>query len=705
MVDLNALLAPASVAIVGASADELTLRGRLTHTMLMHPYPGRLHLVSRSRSAILDRPTVPSLTAIGEPIDLAVLLVPASVVAKALEEAGRCGVCAAAVIASGFAEEQGQAGAVLQRKIKDVARHHGILLNGPNSEGFVVPARGLAATFSPVLDSPLPDAVWGEAMFRPLSIIAQSGALGFGLYEIARHKGLPVDHVITTGNEACLDVCDYLEHVLDHGDAGVFVLYVEEIRDGRRFMALARRALIEGRPIALAKSGVSEAGRRSAISHTGALAGSDSVYDAVFRRLGIARAGGMEELIDIAATFARYIPCQRPEGRRIGIASSSGGAAAWFADSCVSTGLDVPALDAVTRARIDPLLPSYGSSANPVDATAQAIHAVGYAGFIEILSESSSVDMVAQVATLGTTKIMERESGKLAAVSRRLAKPAVMWSYTIPARRSIEIAARAGVPLMTDMRHAARALAALADHTEALHTGVAPFDELPDPVPNLSENRVVLCEAEAREVLSACGVPAGPAELVTSPEAAVAAWRRFERPVALKAQSPDIPHKSEIGAVALDLSDEAAVRAACQTILDNVLTSSPTAELRGVLVQPMADPGVETIVGSVTDPTFGPTVMVGIGGLFAENLRDFVLSPAPVDEAEARAMIGRLKGASLFAGGRGRPPVDTEALAALIVRVSSMAMAHNNRIVEIDLNPVIVQARGLTLADALIVTT
>lgn len=705
MVDLRALLAPASVAIVGASADELTLRGRLTHTMVMHPYPGPLHLVSRSQSTILDRPTVPSLTAVGEPIDLAVFLVPASAVAETLEEAGRCGVRAATVIASGFAEEQGQAGTVLQRKIRDVARHHGILLNGPNSEGFVVPARGLAATFSPVLDRSLPEAVWGETMFRPLSIIAQSGALGFGLYEIARHKGLPVDHVITTGNEACLDVCDYLEHVLDHGDAGVFVLYVEEIRNGRRFMALARRALIEGRPVALAKSGVSEAGRRSAISHTGALAGADSVYDAVFRRLGIARAGGMEELIDIAATFARYIPRQRPEGRRIGIASSSGGAAAWFADSCVSTGLDVPALDADSRARIDPLLPSYGSSANPVDATAQAIHAVGYAGFIDVLSESSSIDMVAQVATLGTTKIMERESGKLAEVSRRLAKPAVMWSYTIPARRSIEIAARAGVPLMADMRHAARAMAALADHAEAFHASMVPFDDLPDPIPNPSENRVVLCEAEAREVLSSCGVPVGPAELAASPEAAVSAWRRFERPVALKVQSPDIPHKSDIGAVALDLSDEAAVKAAYRKVLDNVITRSPTAELRGVLVQPMADPGVETIVGSVTDPTFGPMVMVGLGGLFAEALRDFVLSPAPVDEAEARAMIGRLKGASLFAGARGRPPSDTEALVALIVRVSTVAMARNNRIAEIDLNPVIVQAHGLTVADALIVTT
>ena len=705
MVDLRALLAPASVAIVGASADELTLRGRLTHTMVMHPYPGPLYLVSRSRSTILDRPTVPSLTAVDEPIDLAVLLVPASAVAETLEEAGRCGVRAATVIASGFAEEQGQAGTVLQRRIRDVARHHGILLNGPNSEGFVVPARGLAATFSPVLDRSLPEAVWGETMFRPLSIIAQSGALGFGLYEIARHKGLPVDHVITTGNEACLDVCDYLEHVLDHGDAGVLVLYVEEIRNGRRFMALARRALIEGRPIALAKSGVSEAGRRSAISHTGALAGSDSVYDAVFRRLGIARAGGMEELIDIAATFARYIPRQRPEGRRIGIASSSGGAAAWFADSCVSTGLDVPALDADSRARIDPLLPSYGSSANPVDATAQAIYAVGYAGFIEILSESPSIDMVAQVATLGTTKIMERESGKLAAVSRRLAKPTVMWSYTIPARRSIEIAARAGVPLMADMRHAARAMAALADHAEAFHASMAPFNELPDPIPNPSGNGVVLCEAEAREVLSSCGVPVGPAELAASPEAAVSAWRRFERPVALKVQSPHIPHKSDIGAVALDLSDEAAVRAAYRKVLDNVLTSSPTAELRGVLVQPMADPGVETIVGSVTDPTFGPMVMVGLGGLFAETLRDFVLSPAPVDEAEARAMIGRLKGASLFAGTRGRPPSDTEALVALIVRVSTVTLARNNHIAEIDLNPVIVQAHGLTVADALIVTT
>lgn len=698
MVDLTPLLAPASVAIVGASCDELTLRGRLTHTMLQHPFRGRLHLVSRSRSTILNRPTAPSLSAIGESIDLAVLLVPASAVAEALEEAGRCGIGAAAVIASGFAEERGQNGAALQREITEVARHHGILLNGPNSEGFVVPASGLAPTFSPVLDQPLPEAVWGESMFRPLSIIAQSGALGFGLYEIARHKGLPVGHVITTGNEACLSVCDYLEHLLDHGDEGAFVLYVEEIRDGRRFMALARRALVEGRPITLAKSGVSEAGRRSAISHTGALAGSDSVYDAVFRRLGVARADGMEELVDIAAAFARYVPCQRPEGRRIGIASSSGGAAAWFADACVSTGLEVPTLDAASRARIDPLLPSYGSSANPVDATAQAIYPVGYAGFIAILSESSSVDMVGLVATLRATTIMERDSGKLA-------KPAVMWSYTIPARESMEIAARAGVPLMADMRHAARALSALADHAEAFHASMAPFNEPPGPIPDLSKRRGVLCETEAREVLSSGGIPVGPAELATSADEAVAALRRFERPVALKAQSPDVPHKSDFGAVVLGLSDEEAVRTAYRNILDDILASFPAAELRGVLVQPMAEPGVETIVGSMTDPTFGPIVLVGLGGILAESLRDFALSPAPVGEAEARAMIDQLRGSSLFAGARGQPPADTEALVALVVRVSALAMAHHDRIAEIDLNPVIVQEHGLTLADALIVTT
>ena len=706
MADLGRLLAPRSIAVVGASPDSSVLRGRLTRTLLLHPYAGGVHLVSRSHPEILGHVTRPSLAAIGEPIDLAVVLAPAAAVPDALEEAAACGIGAAVVVASGFAEEGSAEGRALQARIAEIAARHDLAVMGPNSEGYVNAALGLCPTFSPVCDAPLEAEPWGSEMFGSLAIVAQSGALGFGFFDLALQRGLPVSHVITTGNEVCLGLDDYLEWLLDSTDAAAFALFVEDVRDGPRFMKLAERALDERRPIALAKVGASEAGGRSAVSHTGALAGSDAAYEAVFRRLGMARARGMDELIDTAAALARWRHMP-PAGRRVGIASSSGGAAGWLADVCTGEGLEVPLLDPAARARIDAVLPPYGSSANPVDATAQAIYRVGYAGFIEMLASAGNVDTVAMVSTLKSTRIVEAEREALAVASRAVEKPVVMWSYTTPVPLSREIVTRAGIPIMATMESAARALVALDRYGRAVarRGAVSP----PPPRANaavaarLAAGGQVLCEALAREVLAAWGLPVGRAELAADAAAAVAAWRAFGGPVALKLQSPDLPHKTEAGGVRLGLDSSEDVAGAFADILTAAQRHAPDAQVLGVLAQPMAAEGIEMIVGTRHDERFGPMVLVGLGGILAEIIGDTMLRPAPVTVAEAYEMIAGLRGARVLQGVRGRPPADTGALAELVAAVSCLAVAHGEAIAEIDLNPVIVHVHGLTLADALIV--
>lgn len=691
--------------MVGASPDESVLRGRLTRTVLLHPYPGTIHLVSRSHGEILGRRTAPSLAALGEAVDLAVVLAPAAAVPDTLEEAAAAGIAAAVVVASGFAEEGSTEGRALQDRVAAIARRTGMAVMGPNSEGFVNTALRLCPTFSPVLDDPFDDAPWGAEAFGSLAIVAQSGALGFGLYDIARSRGLPVSHVVTTGNEASLGLNDYLEYLLDCTDAAAFVLFVEDVRDGPRFMALARRALGERRPIALAKVGASEAGNRSAISHTGSLAGSDAAHEAVFARYGIARARGMDELVDMAAVLARFrnLP---PSGRRVGIASSSGGAGGWLADICSGEGLEVPELDSVARARIDAVLPSYGSSANPVDATAQAILKVGYAGFIDLMERAGNVDMVAMVSTLKSTRIAAAERETLPAVGHAVTKPVVMWSYTKPAPLSLEVAMRSGIPVMTTMQTAARALAALESYGRAAATKEAH----PAPVSRAVGTRLavagpVLCEAEARQVLADWGIATGPARLAGDAAEAVEAWHAMGGPVALKVQSADLPHRTEAGGVLLGCDDADAVERGFDQVMTAARRHAPHARLLGVLVQPMAPPGVEVIVGTTRDARFGPMVLVGLGGIFAEVLRDTALAPAPVSGEQARAMIEGLKGAPLLQGARGRPPADVGALARLVAQVSALASAHRDTIAGIDLNPVIVHAAGLSIADALLVCT
>lgn len=706
MADLEALLAPRSIAIIGASPDTGIIRGKLQQVLQARHYPGRLYPVSRSYAEVQGRRAYPSIADVPERVDLAIVVVPANVVPAALEECGRSGVKAAYIISSGFAEEAGSEGAALQDAVRDLARRYDMAVCGPNAEGFFNAPADLVATFSSTVcdyDTPmLPQVAKG----RRIAVIAQSGGIGFAFFHRGRPRELRFDFTVSTGNEVALESFAFVEHLVEADKADIILMYLESVKDRQGFLTAAAKAADRGRPLIVAKMGRSEVGQRAAASHTASLAGADSAYDALFRRCGIIRADDMDAMLDAAAAFAF---CPLPKGGRVAVMSGSGGAGVWMADTLAVHGLEVPPLDAATREEIQALIPSFGSAGNPVDLTAAAIHKVGYARVIEILQRSPMIDAVVVVGSLPNTQRLRNEREIFARVAAHPEKPVMFCAYTMAAQDAVALGAEVGMPIFNSMSNCARALRAMVEYRhfqERWHRRDTSLVAPPDPTlrDRLRGMGRVLCECEAKDLLAAYGVPRLSEILAFDAEAAAGAAARLGFPVALKIQSPDLPHKTEVGGVVLNLQTPDSVRGAFDEILDRARAASPGADLRGVLVQRMAPRGQEIILGVSRDPTFGPMLMIGLGGIHVEVLRDVAFASAPVTEAEARSLLGELRGAKLLDGVRGAPPADVDALVALMVQVSQLAAEFADDIEEIDLNPVLVHpaGQGLTVVDALI---
>ncbi len=707
MPDLDALLSPRSIAIIGASPDHGIIRGKIQHVLQHRGFPGAIHPISRSHAEVQGRRAHASIAEVPERVDHAIIIIPAAGVAEALEACGRAGVKAATIISSGFAEEAGEAGPARQAEIRAIARAHDMAVCGPNAEGFFNLAAQVVATFSPAVENFAQSLAPDTAKGRRISVLSQSGGVGFSFYHRGRPRQLRFQHVVSTGNEAALDAFTIALHLIETDATDIILAYIEGVKDVAAFRRAADAAAARGVPIIVAKMGRSEAGRRAAASHTAALAGADAVYDAVFRRHGVIRAAHMDEMLDIAAGFAF---CPSPAGGRIGVMSGSGGAAVWMTEMLAAAGLEVPPLDPATRATCEALMPSFGSAANPVDLTAGAIGKVGYAHVVEILQRSPVLDAVVIAGSVASAKRLQADRPVLAQVAAHADKPVMFCAYTAAAQEAVDVAAEVGVPVFTAMPGCARALAAMAEHRRFLARWRArAADPAPRPDPGvLAALRGAagssLPEHAAKALLAPFGIPRPEEALAGDAEAAAAAAARIGFPVALKIQSPDIPHKTEVGGVALGLADAGAVRAAFAAMLDRARTAHPGARIDGALVQRMAPPGVEVILGIQRDPDFGPVLMVGMGGILVEVLQDIALAPAPVTEAEARDLLAGLRGAPLLAGVRGRPPADVAALAALMARLSRFAADHAEAIGSIDLNPVLVhpEGQGLTVVDALI---
>jgi acyl-CoA synthetase (NDP forming) len=707
--DISKLLDAKSVAVVGASPDATRLRGILFDVLTRGDYAGRIYPVTPSHDEVMGHKAYKTVADIPETVDLAILAIPAGAVVSELERCGAAGIKAAAIVTSGFAEQAGSEGEAMQRDLSAVIEKYDMAVTGPNSLGFINFAAGLAPTFSPAIaraSLPLiPE--WHDEGGR-VAVIAQSGAIGFGIYDRGRLREIPFRYVITTGNEAGLRAFDIVDYLLDEGETEVFALFLEDIRDGDQFRRVAAKALAAGKPILAVKIGRSQAAQESAASHTGAMVGSDRVNRTVMEAYGVTICEDLDQLVDYTAAFY-HNRTKLPRGRRIGISAGTGGGGGWIADQCDAFGLEVPVLDAAARKAIDTILPEYGSSRNPVDGTAQAIGEIGNAALAHLTSQSTNIDATIMICSARAAYRFEKERDSFLQLGRDGAKPSVTWTYTWPTQETVAFFASAGVPLYTDTANAAGAMAALATYRETRDGFAAP---LAQSEVNDTERQTLAVtigdagyEHAARTLLSAHGIGTVQGVLVDSAEAAAVAMRAISGRAVMKIQSPDILHKTEAGGVRLAIETPEAAAAAYEELVASAKAYNTAARIAGVLVEPMAPTGVELILGVQNDSSFGPTIMVGLGGIFTEIFEDTVLSLPVAGRDQAISLLKRLKGAPLLFGARGRPPADVVAAADLIVALSRFAVLASDKIDSIDLNPVIVhsEGHGLSVVDALIV--
>ncbi len=694
---LDSFFAPSRIAIIGASQDGAKIPGLLLNFLRKNSFPGEICPVNPKYAEINGLRCYPALSAIGKPIDLAIVIIPARFVLGALEECASHGVKHAIIISSGFAEEGGDSIA-MQDAIAALARRSGMRVSGPNAEGFYNELQQVAATFSPTVDIK-PDAPRLIATSKRIGIVAQSGGIGFAFYNRARALGIAMSYVISTGNEADLGAGECLDYMIQDEVTDVVMLFIEGIRDVDHFITAAKRAADNGKTVIVTKVGRSGAGERAAASHTASMAGFTAAYDAVFARYGFIVSNDLDEAVAIAAALTSN---PLPKGDRVAVLTVSGGAGIWGADAVSAQGLQVPELSPEVQGQIRSMIPSYGSPRNPIDITAQAVHSGGLQTTLELLAASDEVDAILVVLSLSNDTRIPFKLAELKPVIDAQLKPIVFYSYTLPSHFARASLAEAGVVVLPGLTHVSTAMKAMvtraqfsaAGHSQALAT-----------VPQLRPSAPSLSEHDSKRLLAEAGVTIPDDVLVQDVSALADAVSRVGLPLAMKIQSRDIPHKSEVSGVHLNLTSLEAVRAAYRDMLESVGAQRPAADLQGVLVSPMAAKGVEIIIGTLNDATFGPMVMVGFGGVTTELFRDVVYRPAPVSADDARLMIDSLKAAPLLHGFRGAALADVAALTQLIAQVSALAAASRETVSEIELNPVLVHpaGQGVTIVDALVV--
>jgi len=683
---------PAGIAIIGASTAPAKLGFGVARNLAQSGYTGAIHFVNPRGGRLLGRPIHPTLADVPDPVDLAVLIVPAPQVPEVLVEAGRRGI-RAAIIASGGFRETGPEGALLEEECLRVAHEHAIRLIGPNCVGLIDTHLPLDTTFLPP-PGPTP----GDIAF-----ISHSGAICAAVIDWARGQGFGLSHLISLGNQIDVGETDVLAPMAADPDTKVITLYLEGIRDGRRFVRAAREVTRE-KPIIAVKVGRYEAGRRAVAGHTGALAGQESAFNAAFRRAGVIRANTVEELFDWARTLAW---CPLPAGPNVAVLTNAGGPGVTAADALESLGLRAAALSPETVAALRAILPANAGLHNPVDMLAAAT-AGQYVDSLRILLDDPGVDSVMVILPPPPMESAGGVARAIIPIILAATKPvviALMGERMI--QEAVEYFRAARVP---EYRFPERAAAALAVLTERAAKVRAAAGEIERPRPagiHPDEARRILDDRRAADVaddaflpyevvcelLAAYGIPTPAAALATTAAEAVDIAWRVGFPVVLKVASPDIVHKSEVGGVLLNLQSPDEVKAGFATVTANAQTAEPAARLDGVHVQHMITSGQEVIIGAVRDPQFETIVMFGSGGVEVEGLRDVEFSLAPLNEAEADVLIDGTWAGRRLAGFRNLPPADRAAVVDLIRRLGQLA-ADFPELAEIELNPVRVLGVG-----------
>jgi acyl-CoA synthetase (NDP forming) len=704
---IDAIFNPASVAVIGASRDPEKWGNLMARSLVESDYQGELYLVNPKGEEVLGRKTYASVLAIEGPVDLAIIGIPPSKVPDAVRDCVEKEVKGVIIVTAHFGEYS-QEGKQAERELVRIARIGGTRIVGPNCIGVYNSAINLNTTFSP-----LPPG--------PFAFLTQSGNLGLEISYFAGKRGLGFSKFASIGNQIDLQMHELLDCVKDDPHTGAILLYIEGLKDGRGFLRVAREATAI-KPVLALKVGVSSAGARAAASHTGALAGSDQVYDAAFRQAGVFRVGNSTDLLDIGEALVK---CPLPRGNRVGIICNGGGAGTLAADVSGRYGLDVPEFSAEARERMAEVAPfdALHATINPVDFADEA-DPWAWVNLAEVILKEDKIDALVTAGGYGGyedsfpqfKKTWVEMAYEIAKLQAKYHKPVIVQSYFLEDKpESLRILREQGVPVYGDPDTAMRCLGALVERSHYLESRRHQADETPltlpgDRMAKVSEiigaaraaGRSALVETESRDVLSAYGLPVAAYRLAARCEDALESAREIGYPAVLKVVSPDILHKSDAGGVRLDLASERDLEKAFNEIVLSACAYDSEADIWGCLVSRMEDSGLEVIVGMVKDPTFGPTVMFGLGGIFCEVLKDVSFRVGPLTRSEAHRMVGDIKGYQLLCGARGAEPADVDAIVDVLLGISALA-EENPDIVEVDLNPLFVFNRGVSIVDARIV--
>ncbi|HEY0336944.1 MAG TPA: acetate--CoA ligase family protein [Burkholderiales bacterium] len=700
--DLERFFNPRAIAIIGASQDFITISGQPLKHLQAHGYKGQLYPVNPRYQEVAGIKCYASLDEVPETPDLVLVLVNASRVTAILRQCGVKGVPYVIIFSSGFSEVGG-GGIDLQRELAQIAREHDIGVIGPNCQGMINVADSVYAGFGSVFSS--------DYEPGPVSMVSQSGGFGFSVMNLSsKDGGLAFRQMVTTGNEIGVSTLDFIEYFIRDPKTRIIAGYVEGLKDAGRLIDVGQKAMAAGKPILMWKVGNTEQGQRAAASHTANLGGAMALYRAAFEQEGIIQVDDIQDVVDYGRAF---LSGRLPQGNRLAIITISGGAGILMTDECVAGGMQLAELAPQTLHKLREFIPSFGSLLNPVDVTAAIFNDLTLINrTLQTIIDDPGVDCVAMINASLQGDLATTIAHEIVNVAKQTAKPVFLaWSARdVLAREAYALLDEARIPHYKSPVRCGRAMVAVSWYAEAKRRNEAQRNEKPLVIERPAARQALtgrtedIPEHEAKRILAEYGIAITDESLATTPEEAVAFAKRIGYPVAIKIQSPDISHKTEAQAVRLDIAAEPELKAAYDEIVANARAYRKNARIEGVLVQQMVKGGTEAILGVTNDPLFGPAVMFGLGGIFAEVLKDVAFRLAPVTISVAREMIAEIKGYPLLTGARGKLPADIDALADAIVRLSALAVDLKQHLAELDINPLFVmeKGKGVKAADALI---
>ncbi|WP_329378797.1 acetate--CoA ligase family protein [Streptomyces sp. NBC_01716] len=696
-----------SIAVVGASPSSSWARN-LLNALALGGGVKDVRFVHPKYDEIFGKPTVPTLRDLGERVDLAYIMVGPNRVDSILRDAAAAGIKNAVVLASGYGET-GADGRDRQRRLAESAVELDLTIMGPNTIGFINAVGGVA---------PWAVATESAPVAGPVGAVFESGSMARATYQFAQAHGVGSTLWASVGNSAVLTSLDVLDYLIEDENTRSVALFLETVREPDRLFELGAKALRAGKPIVVYKAGRSEEGMRSAMAHTGAMATDDAVVDAVFRQAGMVRVESVEELVATAGVFG-YSP-RLPEGRRMGVVTSSGGGCNIIADLASVNSLALPAWQDDTSAELAAHLPEFASILNPLDTTgfgharARPRPTKAEDDLMEIAVGDDGIDFM---FSMMTPLPDERPADPTFIESRMKIVGEIVAAAPVPVFLSsntcldvspyaLSLLSENKLFLLPGVDLAVTSLGHVVRWVEQRNSLLAHTDRQVQAVPVAAgPSARTWAEDEGRALLAAAGVPVVPAGLVNSPAEAAAEAVRLGGPVAMKICSRAIAHKSDVGGVVLGVEGAEDAAAAYDSIVATVTRHVPDADLRGVLVSPMREPGQELLVGITVDPTFGPVLAVGLGGIWVEVLKDTSLRVLPVDAREVRRMLEELKGAALLRGARGSRAADIDALSEAIVAISRAALSVGPRLDTLEVNPLRINGSRVEALDVLVTTT